>query len=195
MVCLDDIPADCVVYSLGSRLEFSFEVDLLKKLGDRDCTVHTFDCTVGGVPPPGRIPSGIEFHPWCVGGADEMKTFTSDMAGHGGEKGQYLTLATIMKMLNHSRVDLLKMDIERHEFDVIRTIRGSNNAPRQMAFEVHVQNAYRQWGRPVSYEEWVELWTTLDELSYGVLYHEVNLVMVCCAEFVVQLRNSPETLI
>ena len=44
-VCLDNIVAgSCVVYSLGSRLDFSFENDVVDKL---NCEVHTFDCTVG----------------------------------------------------------------------------------------------------------------------------------------------------
>ena len=207
MICLDDISTGCVLYSLGSRLDFSFELDFQKEVGGRlGCTVHTFDCTVGQ-PPAKSIPAGIHFHPWCVGGRDEVKVISSDL-GHGGEMGQYYSLTSIMKKLNHSKVDILKMDIERHEFDVINSFRNSitsssntntstitNNAaaaaavPRQMAFEVHVQNAYKQWGRPVSHEEWRQLWTTLDELSYGVLYHEVNTVTVCCAEFVVKLRR------
>ena len=186
MICLDDIRPGCVVYSLGSRLDFSFEVDMLKVLGNLGCTVHTFDCTVG-TPPADKVPKGVHFHPWCVGGADEVKKISSDL-GHDGEQGQYFSLSTIMKQLNHSSVDLLKMDIERHEYDVINSLRNSHNVPRQMAFEVHVQNAYSKWGRPVSFQEWTQLWKTLDELAYGVLYLEVNLHTVCCAEYVVKKR-------
>jgi hypothetical protein len=137
------------------------------------CTVHTFDCTVGD-PPASSIPSGIQFHPWCVGGLDEMKEISSDM-GHKGEIKQYYTLKTIYDkvrppppppptsppsptpppaQLGHhaDQIDLLKMDIERHEFPVLIGLDASA-APRQMAFEVHLHNGYGMFGRPASGEE------------------------------------------
>ena len=186
MLCVDDIATHCVVYSLGSRLDFSFETDFLRRRRFKRCTVHTFDCTVGS-PDQAQIPAGVVFHPWCVGGQNEVKVISSDFEGHDGELGQYLTLDTIMRKLNHSRVDVLKMDIERHEFQVIESLANSSIAPRQMAFETHVHNAYAMWGAPVTYDEWRHLWNVLDRLSYGVVYYETNFHMVCCAEFVVRM--------
>ena len=70
IVCLDNIEKNnCVVYSLGSRLDFSFETGVVTELG---CEVHTFDCTVGS---PSDTPSGISFHPWCIGGSDEKNKY------------------------------------------------------------------------------------------------------------------------
>ena len=118
LVCVDHIIQNaCIVYSLGSRLDFSFEIDVVRRLG---CVVHTFDCTVGN---PKGVPFGVSFHPWCVGGQDEQKIVSSDL-GHQGETGQYYTLATIMSKLNHPNVDLLKMDIERYEFAVIDSLQN-----------------------------------------------------------------------
>ena len=43
-ICLDSLePGRCVVYSLGSRGDFSFERDIVRQL---NCSVYTFDCTV-----------------------------------------------------------------------------------------------------------------------------------------------------
>ena len=190
LICTDNIRLnDCVVYSLGSRLDFSFEIDVVKRFG---CQVHTFDCTVGTPPPSGRhsIPAGVLFHPWCVGGKDEIKPISSDL-GHQGESGQYHTLATIRKTLGHASVDLLKMDIERHEFAVVATLTG-DNAPRQMAFETHLHNAYGMWGRPVSKNEWDALWKTLGVLGFGVFAHEPNPLCLCCCEFSIVRRMPVE---
>jgi len=178
LICTDTIRSNnCIVYSLGSRLDFTFEVDVVKRLG---CEVHTFDCTVGK-PSNSKIPDGVFFYPWCVGGRDENKAISSDL-GHQGESGQYYTLATIQAKLEHETIDLLKMDIERHEFDVVASL-TLNAAPRQLAFETHLHNAYGMWGRPVSESEWSTLWVSLDALGYFVFAHEPNPRCLCCCEF------------
>jgi galactoside 2-L-fucosyltransferase 1/2 len=176
IVCLDAIEKDnCVVYSLGSRLDFSFENDVVTQLG---CEVHTFDCTVGS---PSDTPSGVSFHPWCIGGSDTKKRISSDL-GHGGEIGQYYTLETIMSMLHHDKINLLKMDIERHEFDVFRTLR---TFPDQIVFETHLHNAYDMFGRPVSEQEWSAMWKKLQK--YNVFAHEPNPLCLCCCEWSIVL--------
>ena len=187
LICTDTIRShDCIVYSLGSRLDFTFETSIVKRFG---CKVHTFDCTVG-TPIETEIPDGVVFHPWCVGEKDELKAISSDL-GHQGESGQYYTLATILKTLGHETIDLLKMDIERHEFAVVASL-TLDTAPSQLAFETHLHNAYGMWGRPVSETEWSTLWSTLHTLGYGVFAHEPNPLCLCCCEFSV-LREVSET--
>ena len=176
---------DCIVYSLGSRLDFSFEIDVVKRFVG--CQVHTFDCTVG-TPPASEIPAFVSFHPWCVGGKDEVKNISSDL-GHQGELGQYYTLTTIREKLGHASINLLKMDIERHEFAIVATL-NDDNAPRQIAFETHLHNAYGMWGRPVSENEWATTWETLIGLGYGVFAHEPNPFCLCCCEFSVLRRGG-----
>lgn len=185
LVCTDNINAgNCVVYSLGSRLDFTFEIDIVKRFS---CQVHTFDCTVG-TPPASTIPVGVSFHPWCIGGEDEMKSISSDL-GHQGEIGQYYTLTTIRKKLHHSHIDLLKMDIERHEYAVVASL-AVDTIPLQIVFETHLHNAYGMWGRPVSEDEWEALWTKLTSLGYRVFAHEPNPLCLCCCEFSVTLANT-----
>ena len=91
-----------------------------------------------------------------------MSTISSDL-GYDGQQGQYYRLQTIMEKLFHKKVDILKMDIERHEFGVINSMANMKNAPNQIAFETHIQNSYSKWGKPVTFEEWNTLWGILDK--------------------------------
>ena len=99
VVCTDglqpEINHNCVVYSLGSNMDFSFELSAKKHFG---CEIFTFDCTVGHVNHT-SIPKDLKFFPWCVGGKAEKKTISSNF-GHTGEIGQYYPLEHIMKMLS-----------------------------------------------------------------------------------------------
>ena len=186
LFCSDGFPeANCVVYSLGSRLDFTFEIDVMKRL---KCAVYTFDCTVGK-PEAEKIPAGISFFPWCIGGKDEVKSFTSDLLEQSQpHNGQYYTLDTILTLLGHARVDVLKMDIERHELDVIASL-SQKKAPTQLLFETHLHNAYGAWGRPMSALEWQTLWDKLRRLHYGVFSYEPNPKCKCCSEW--SLRQVP----
>ena len=67
LVCpsLLSVPA-CVVYSLGSRLDYSFEEDILKRT---PCQVVTFDCTVDGA----SVHPRHTFVKKCLGTASAMK--------------------------------------------------------------------------------------------------------------------------
>ena len=164
-------------------MDFTFELDIIAQF---NCKVYTFDCTVGKSP---DTPKTIQFYPWCIGRKDEIKPISSDL-GHQGELGQYYTFSTIMRRLGHSSVDLLKMDIERHEFAVVDTLSGFfGSLPRQIAFETHLHNAYGMWGRPVLEKEWAALWETLSELKYSVFAHEPNPLCTCCCEFSLVRRD------
>ena len=178
IICVDNLEkSNCIVYSLGSRLDFTFENDIFKQF---ECEIHTFDCTVGNTKNI-KFPKHIVFHPWCIGGKDEKNKISSDF-GHTGDIGQYYTLATIMKRLNHKFIDILKMDIERHEFAVIHSLQ-QNFAPRQIAFETHIHNAYGIWHKSVTEAEWISMWNYVYGLNYGVYSYELNPLCLCCCEF------------
>lgn len=84
----------CVVFSIGSNNDFSFEMGIRKELPD--CEIHTFDHTVT----PTAVPEGVQFHKWGLSTKDS---------------GNMKTLSTIMKTLNlgpnHS-LEILKVDVE-----------------------------------------------------------------------------------
>ena len=178
IVCAQHLnPETCVIYSLGSRLDFSFEVDIRNQTG---CSVFTFDCTVGNVDET-EIPEGVNFHPWCVGAKEEKKVISSDL-GHTGEFGQYLSLQNIMTKLGHKKVDLLKMDIERHEVSVIESMHPQYS-PEQIVFETHLHNAYGIWNRPMTHTEWRKMWNKLQMLGYRIFSYEPNPGCPCCCEW------------
>lgn len=97
----------CLVYSIGSNSETSFENSVLSKLPG--CEVHTFDHTVseGFRPTP-----GITFHRTGLAAADDDARNLS-------------TLPTIRRRLGHAHreIDILKIDIEGNEYDFLRNVR------------------------------------------------------------------------
>jgi len=97
---------------------------------------------------------------------------------------QFKTLSTIMTILNHSRVDLLKMDIERFEYEVVSTF-STIALPNQISFESHFIDFSGRWGRYVSVNEWTELWSTLGKFGYRIISRESNPFCLCCLEWTV----------
>ncbi len=169
---------NCVVYSLGSRKDFSFEVDIISAL---QCQVHTFDCTVGEVR-DNEVPKGVIFHPWCIGGEDKLQPFSSDLLNSAGKLGQYYTMRTVMQKLQHTYVDILKMDIERHEFAVLKTL-ACPGCFGQAAIELHLHNAYGMHGQALSYKEWNAAWEHLvcDNGLHPFSYDSAS--CPCCVEY------------
>jgi hypothetical protein len=94
-VCgLRNLKAPCVIYSLGSYNDFSFE----QSVSDATlCEIVTADCTVDPKDVK-ALPPRTKFIPICLASFD-------------GEKDgrNFLTLQSIMAMLNHTHVDLLKV--------------------------------------------------------------------------------------
>jgi len=69
----------CVIYSLGSALDFTFEAAMSNRF--KSCRGYTFDCTVG-IPNATLLPPRWHFHPWCISSTDfegkspELTSFT-----------------------------------------------------------------------------------------------------------------------
>ena len=109
-----DLTEACVVYSFGSGPDGQFE---LAMLAQTQCEVHVFDPTIRA----GHITLNdprMRFHNFGVAGKDGVMM----LQNHGGGPHfprDALTLPTIMRRLNHTFVDVLKMDIEGSEVAVI----------------------------------------------------------------------------
>jgi hypothetical protein len=184
---LCDLPAlaalrgePCVVYSLGSNGQFDFEESMVQHT---PCEVHTFDCTLDGVQFVVPAHPRIHFHPLC--------------AGEGGGNPRYMSIASLAARLNHTRVHLLKMDIEGFEFRVVESLygdalRGAVGAaqmlPLQISLEVHaISGLLDSHMHPpgLSAAEMDALWVPLTELGYAVVSREDNKLCKHCAEFTV----------
>lgn len=166
----------CLVYSLGSANSFGFEAEIVSRYG---CEVHTFDCTLAA--PPTNLPRHVHFHNFCIGALTQPRSMVSSRGRH---PGSFATLNDARLRLGHGNrvIDLLKMDIERYEFDVVAGMQPVT-APAQMVFELHLHNGYGAWGRPVSRHEWQALWKKLYQANFTTFSFEPNPLCPCCCEF------------
>ena len=150
----DALDSDSVVYSFGVGDSVDFELDLIDALG---ADVHTFDPTPYTLEWIGTIetPEQLKFHPWAVAGDDgELKLFPR--LKKSGERSKVMwttdekqadrqravtvpaySIPSLMKMLGHERIDLVKMDVEGAEYDVLSKMLSSNVYPRQILIEFH----------------------------------------------------------
>lgn len=95
----------CVIYSLGSNAETSFETDVAL---ETECEIHVFDPTQSSVPMPSTHRSGHEnFHTYAIGDPAQNSTW------------QTKSLESVMNGLGHAWIDVLKMDIEGGEWDFL----------------------------------------------------------------------------
>lgn len=117
--------SDCVVVSIGSNGDFSFEEAVLKHPSGKKCTIHTFDCTGSWEVPDKRI----NLHPWCLSKEDTVINGRT-----------YKSWDSILKELQINNVDLLKMDIEGYEWNTLPYMLQhpeQSKLPKQIFLEIH----------------------------------------------------------
>ena len=141
------VSRDSIVYSVGIGEDISFDLELIERYG---CRVYGWDPTPLAVnfmarqatPPPGftLLPYGLGTED-CVkefaGGTEGDHSFSSHSRNPSKISLQVLDLGSMMKLLNHDRVDLLKIDIEGDEYDVIRKIVQNKVIIPQLLIEFH----------------------------------------------------------
>eukprot|EP00186_Timspurckia_oligopyrenoides_P002750 CAMPEP_0182443598 /NCGR_PEP_ID=MMETSP1172-20130603/2300_1 /TAXON_ID=708627 /ORGANISM="Timspurckia oligopyrenoides, Strain CCMP3278" /LENGTH=331 /DNA_ID=CAMNT_0024638939 /DNA_START=79 /DNA_END=1074 /DNA_ORIENTATION=- len=114
----------CLIYSVGSNNDFSFEIDIYSRLPM--CEIYTFDPTLGDRTP--KNPDYVKFYPWGIAGKDDPS------------KPNYFKLQTIMKKLGHEGLEIMifKIDVEGHEFPAFRDLFQAEFLPmRQILLEAH----------------------------------------------------------
>ncbi len=168
------------MYSFGFAAVFEFEIEVAKHY---NCKVFTFDCTVKYIEPIKlQLPDRVAFYPWCIGSKDELKS-TSD--GGSETQLQFYTIQTIMKKLGHRQLDVLKLDIERYEFDVIGSFEKNAHLPHQLIVEFHLHNPIprKEITSPVRYSEWEDIWEHLEYLGYRFFSYDFNPSCNCCCKY------------
>lgn len=184
---IDDTP--CLVYGAGIADDSGFE----QSMADR-CEVHAFDCTLTSEAESVRGKK-FTFHKWCIG---SPMSFENSNYAQGQEEGshKFHTLSQSMKLLNHTKLDLLKFDIEGFEWKLFEEdLLKSEYMPEQLSFELHTEHAYEGCVPPAvvakrGYTAVNKLFLTLYEKGYRVLSKEMNPFDSRCAEFVLVNVNK-----
>ncbi|CAF4735542.1 unnamed protein product, partial [Rotaria sp. Silwood2] len=111
---------DCLIYSAGSKRDFSFENDMKKTMPH--CEIHTFDKNLY------TCPQNI-----CI--------FHQITFGNGTHPNDSKTWATIIQELNHvqRKIDILKIDIEGGEYVFFPLLMqaSTHSLPQQIFVEIH----------------------------------------------------------
>ena len=139
------LPSGAVVYSFGICDDMSFDAEMAGRFG---CEVHMFD------PAPGvnsnfagfvqGSPCGtghLFYHDMGIGPTSDDPKTCQDLT-LDGKKCEVKDLATIARSLGHTRIDILKLDIEGGEFVALTPALSQgvfeNLGIRQVLVEVHL---------------------------------------------------------
>lgn len=149
----------CLIYSLGSNGEFSFENETKRYLPN--CEIHTFDMKVFN----------------CT----EMCTFHQVRIGNGSAETK--TLRMIMSELNHINrpIDILKVDVEGSEYEFFDDLFNTNDYLtqhiRQILVEIHLGAVKRKVGNHtvVDYAKIHRLFDLFHRYHFVLFHKEVNL--------------------
>ena len=144
------IDKNSIVYSFGVGEDASFDTALIERF---NLTIHAFDPTPKSIEWVKNqvLPTKFIFHVFGIAGFDGIVSFNPpenpDHVSHTilsrpETEGRSISvpvkrLATIMKELEHSKIDILKMDVEGAEYEVIMDIEKSDIRPQQILIEFH----------------------------------------------------------
>lgn len=138
-----------VIYSFGVGDDISFDLSLIEKY---KVIIHAFDPTpksLGWVKEQ-KIPRNLKIHPWGLAAFDGKSVFLlpqkagfvsfrmgNQIPQSEGVSLPVFRLRTLMKRLGHTKIDILKMDIEGAEYAVIEDILKSKICIGQILVEFH----------------------------------------------------------
>lgn len=198
IVCgMEHLQEGCIIYSIGGNNNWEFEENLYDMT---PCHIYTFDCTGPRerFDPPERIRDRHSFYHICL--ATEPRPPPEEIEWQGRSKntiyGAMETLQGMQAMLNHTRLDLLKMDIEGYEWPIFDSwpelvdLEESSKVslPMQILTEVHYVTQMRDL-RPAQPEvpfkteiELVHLQEHLLKMGYVVAIRDDNRMCPHCTE-------------
>ena len=148
------LDTNSIVYSLGVGDSIDFDLDVIERSG---ATVFAFDPTPYSMEwvEKQELPSEFVFKPWAAAGSDGSLRLYRRINRHGksaeimwtadeqaGDPKDFVdapayTIATIMELLQHENVDLLKMDVEGAEYDILDGLKSAKSIPHQLLVEFH----------------------------------------------------------
>lgn len=151
-VCPDGLGSDSVVYSFGIGEDMSFDLAMIERFG---VCVHAFDPTPKSIAWVKRqsLPERFVLHEYGLADYDGVARFappedpshvSHTVLGRKKASGPPIEvsvkrLESVMAELGHTRVDVLKMDIEGAEYGVIDELARGSKFPQQILLEFHHQ--------------------------------------------------------
>lgn len=149
VICPEFLSSRSIIYSAGIGDDISFDLDIIKHFGAK---VFGFDPSPKSIAwiEKYNLPFEFRFFPFGLSDHDgeillyqpENPESTSFSIYCRNQSSDYvevpvMRLSTIMKELGHTRIDLLKMDIEGAEYGVIKDMVESDIRPSQIVIEFH----------------------------------------------------------
>lgn len=149
-----------IIYSVGIGDQINFELDILNRLKDKNVPVqlYAFDPTPKSLEflAKQNLPDNFHVYPyaivdcdkklefalpqadgWISGSAEEVYPDSRNLDIDNKIVVQGRSIESIMKELGHSRVDLLKMDIEGSEFTALDAMLEAECDVMQMSIDHH----------------------------------------------------------
>jgi FkbM family methyltransferase len=148
-ICPVTLSPRSVVYSFGVGEDISFDLQLIRQFGMQ---VHAFDPTPRSIEwiRKQTLPEELRFHSFGIldiDGRCQLRppknprfvshTILQTETPWPAIEAPVHRLKTIMNMLGHNTIDLLKMDIEGAEYRVIGDLLESDVTVRQLLVEFH----------------------------------------------------------
>ena len=143
------LDSDSICYCFGVGCDASFDIALANQFG---CHVHSFDPTPSSIEYMSQHPEWpLVFKPWGVWSSDTtMALFHQDASDdtnlslinpgdfRGGKQSdvELFSLKTIMQRLGHSKITMIKMDIEGAWFEVLRSMAAAGIFPKVLCVEL-----------------------------------------------------------
>jgi hypothetical protein len=207
IICgVDELKEDgCVIYSIGGDNRWAFEKDALRKT---PCEIHTFDCT--GSISRFRKPTHdrLHFHHVCLGA--KSAAAPKECGGKDTICGEVWTLLETQRNLKHSRVDLLKMDIEGYEWPIFeswpeladKNVSEQTLLPMQILVEVHYHTLFQDLWKHYNVSgstgyfrlppDFVTFQAHLLKIGYVVVIRDDNKYCGHCTELTLLRVGCPE---
>lgn len=146
----DTLNSDSIAYSFGIGTDISFDLEIINRYG---VTVHAFDPTPKSIAwlKQQCFPAQLHVHEYGLADFDGTANFyqprnpeyvSHSIIQQSNVHAEHTVvpvyqLATIMQLLQHTRIDILKMDIEGAEYSVVANILAHKIEIKQLLIEFH----------------------------------------------------------
>lgn len=150
-------PGNCIVYSLGVGLNTLFDEEIAQKYS---CKIFAYD--------PDTL-SGNKLLKKNIPGMNYEQLYVS---GNGPKKFlKQRTLRQIVTFNHHTKIDVLKIDVEGAEFEIFDAFFDEyyiEDSPKicQILIEVHTWNVM----------DWIRLFRKLEQVGFLLFSREINLL-------------------